>query len=406
MAGNIKTATIILISSFKTSKMEMEDPNLIATLIPVDNKKRAENAFCHKDNEIRYLPPTHGIPEGPTISTREATPAQEQSNDDHREYDSTHRLQLTFDKKPKDPTKGYCFGTNLQKCDVLLGDRGAHGISGLHFYITFDDIFDDGKHLILRDKSTNGTAVSYSGQASKEVRHDFTWILDLKREEGKWEVEVHVQGLEFKVELASHETCQAKYNEKVEDFLIYSRTAPPPLDGLELDSHRTTAQPLTPRQYPIYIRERGLGRGSFGGVDKVINVSTGAIDARKEFYEPQWAKGKERRKQQREDWLNQVRREIRIMKDNPHVSISTLQIGWRLTVPEGKHRSGRRVPRGPFALSGDAISSSRKSGESAQRKHHYCGRNHSPFFSGPQRASVPTSTRRGASRLEAGKYPC
>ncbi|KAA6413300.1 MAG: AGC kinase [Lasallia pustulata] len=321
MAGNIKTATIILISSFKTSKMEMEDPNLIATLIPVDNKKRAENAFCHKDNEIRYLPPTHGIPEGPTISTREATPAQEQSNDDHREYDSTHRLQLTFDKKPKDPTKGYCFGTNLQKCDVLLGDRGAHGISGLHFYITFDDIFDDGKHLILRDKSTNGTAVSYSGQASKEVRHDFTWILDLKREEGKWEVEVHVQGLEFKVELASHETCQAKYNEKVEDFLIYSRTAPPPLDGLELDSHRTTAQPLTPRQYPIYIRERGLGRGSFGGVDKVINVSTGAIDARKEFYEPQWAKGKERRKQQREDWLNQVRREIRIMKDNPHENI-------------------------------------------------------------------------------------
>ena len=155
----------------------MEDPNLIATLIPIDGKKLAEKAFCREQNERLYLPPTQGIPEGPTISSREATPAQELSKDDYREYDSTHRLQLTFDKKPKDPTKGYCFGTNLEKCDVLLGDRGAHGISGLHFYITFDDQFGDNfdskTHLILKEVSTNGTAVSYSGQASEEVRHRF-----------------------------------------------------------------------------------------------------------------------------------------------------------------------------------------------------------------------------------------
>ena len=119
----------------------MEDPNLIATWIPVDKKKRTEKAVCRKENESRYLPPTQWIPEGPSISSREATPAAQElsSNDDYREYDSTHRLQLTFGKKPKDPTKGYCFGTNLEKCDVFLGDRGAYGISGSHFYITFDD---------------------------------------------------------------------------------------------------------------------------------------------------------------------------------------------------------------------------------------------------------------------------
>ncbi len=152
----------------------MEDPNVIATLIPVDKEKRAENAFCHGENEERYLPPTRGIAEGPTISSQEATPAQEQPDNDHREYDSTHRLQLTFDKAPKDPTKGYSFGIDPQKCDVLLGNRGAHGISGLHFYITFDDTIDDKKHLILRDSSTNGTVVSYSDQAEEEVRHHFT----------------------------------------------------------------------------------------------------------------------------------------------------------------------------------------------------------------------------------------
>ncbi|KAI4088995.1 MAG: hypothetical protein L6R37_008116 [Teloschistes peruensis] len=83
----------------------MEDPNLTATLIPVDEYKRAENAFRLEDNEKRCLPPTRGIPEGPTISSREATPAREQHNDDHCKYDFTHRLQLTFGKQPKD-TRG------------------------------------------------------------------------------------------------------------------------------------------------------------------------------------------------------------------------------------------------------------------------------------------------------------
>lgn len=102
----------------------MEDSNLIATLIPVDQWKLAENAFCLKQNAGRYLPPTQGIEEGPTISSREATPAQEQPDDDHCKYESTHRLQLTFDKKSKDPTKGYSFGTNSKICDVLLGALG------------------------------------------------------------------------------------------------------------------------------------------------------------------------------------------------------------------------------------------------------------------------------------------
>ena len=367
---------------------KMEDPNLIATLIPVDDCKLTENAFCLERNEGRYLPPNRRIEEVHTISSREATPAGEHPNNDHCNYDSTHRLQLTFGKEPKDASKGYSFGTDSKKCDIVLGNRGAHGISGLHFCITFDVIHEE-KRLILRDSSTNGTAISYSGQARKEVRHHFTWILNLEKEEGKWEVEVHVQGLSFKVELASHKTCEADYNKNVEKFLKNSRTALPLLDGLGMDSHTTTAQPsqpLTPRQLPIYIRERKLGSGSFGGVDKVMDVSTGAIYARKEFYEPQWKKGKERRRQQEEDWLNRVRREVRIMRENPHVSMITLVNWMGSDRREGKHCSGRAFPRGPSALSGDAISSCRKSRGSAQRKPHCCGRNHRNIFSGSQRA--------------------
>lgn len=351
-----------------------------------------------------YLP-LEGSPNAPQS---QATPAREQPNDDHCKYDSTHRLQLSFDEKPKDPAKGYSFGTDSQRCDVLLGSRGAHQISGLHFSITFDDTIDDETHLILRDSSTNGTAVSYSDQAKEEVRHHFAWILDLEKEEGKWKIEVYTRGLSFKVELASHKTCKAEYDKNVEDFLQKTRSDLPPLDILGINSHTTTAQPsqpLTPRQLPIYIRERKLGSGSFGGVDKVIDVSTGAIYARKAFYEPQWGKGRERRMQQKEDWLNRVRREIRIMRENPHVSIITHMDWMESDRHKGKYRSGRGFPRGPCALSGDAILSSRKSGGSAQRKPHCCGRNHRIFFPGSQHAPIPTSAWRGTSRLEAGEYP-
>ena len=35
----------------------MEDPDLIAMLIPTDEDNLAKNAFRHVDNESRYLPP-------------------------------------------------------------------------------------------------------------------------------------------------------------------------------------------------------------------------------------------------------------------------------------------------------------------------------------------------------------
>src|SRR4051794_13855818 len=114
----------------------MEDPNLIVTLIPVDKDKLAENAFRLAHNSDRYLPPARGIAQGPTISSRDPTPApQSQADCDNN---STHCIQLTFSKEPKDPTRGFSFGTN-PNCDVLLGYRGTEGISGLHFCITFNE---------------------------------------------------------------------------------------------------------------------------------------------------------------------------------------------------------------------------------------------------------------------------
>lgn len=300
-----------------------EDPDLIATLIPIDKYYYAESAFSLKHNEKRCIPPIHSRDEGPAISSRESTPAYSLQEGDNDDYSRKYCLRLTFEKEPKDPAKGFAFGTDQQKCDVLLGTRGVRGTSGVHFHITFD-VIRGKKRLVLRDTSTNGSAVSYDGQAEHEVRHHFTWILNLDKPQSpngdtqEWKLQVHVRKLEFKFELASHRTCEAEYNKYVDEFLKLSQTTDPPLGGLSIESHTTEVAPSqsrTPGQRPIYIRAGLLGEGSFGRVNRVVDVSTGAIYARKTFHQPPTDI-------QRQRWLGRIRREIRIMREHPHVSMT------------------------------------------------------------------------------------
>lgn len=95
---------------------------------------------------------------------------------------------------------------------------------------------------------------------------------------------------------------------------------------LSIDSYTTEVAPSqfrTPRRRPVYIHEEKLGKGSFGQVDRVVGVSTGAIYAHKTFHEPPWAEDTEHRRCQRKGWLDQIRREIRIMMEHSHVSMVT-----------------------------------------------------------------------------------
>ena len=294
----------------------MTNAEHIATLIPVDRESYAERAFSRDDNKKRCLRPTRGFNDDPTIGSREPTPAYALSPQDNLNHEGSHRLLLKFDQPPKDPSKGYAFGTNKEKCDVVLASRGVRGTSGVHFHISFD-VINEKRRLVLRDSSTNGSAVSYNGQAGKEVRHHFTWILNLDKTDGQgvktgtWkEIQVHVQGLIFKVEPATHETCEIKHNKMVMDFLEHSRTADPPLSGLSINSYTTEVAPSqsrTPGQRPVYLQEQKLGKGSFGRVDRVVNASTGAIYARKRFFEPLWGKNDWHRKRQSDNWLANIR---------------------------------------------------------------------------------------------------
>ncbi|KAI9772280.1 MAG: hypothetical protein M1840_001029 [Geoglossum simile] len=279
----------------------MEDPDLIATLIPFG--KLAERAFRLPHNSDRYLKPAGEIAEPAVISSREPTPTVRRC------------------KRPMNIQQGYSFGTS-SRVDLSLGRRGTRGISTRHFCISFNE---QGR-VILKDSSTWGTTVSYGGKARDEVRHNFTWILSLGHNRKVYkDIIVRVNRLRFKVELASHETCGAEYLGNVNKFLEEIRATLPPFDMLGIYSQKTTAPPsqsLSPKQRPIYILERELGTGAFGRVDEVVDVSTGSTYARKTFFRP-YLRGKNQKERtlQQEGWQERVAREIRILRSYPHEHI-------------------------------------------------------------------------------------
>ncbi|KAL9084624.1 MAG: hypothetical protein Q9165_007979 [Trypethelium subeluteriae] len=296
----------------------MEDPDLIATLIPADKKNIAENAFRLDHNEKHRLKPSFTLSDVPTILSREPTPAPDDGPLLERlsKYDSTHHIELRFSKELRNPAKGYSFGTS-KDCDIRLGRRGQiPGIGGAHFNITFND----SEHLILNAHSTHGMSVSYNSEAQGEIRRQFNWRLDLKKEDGgHWDTEVHVpndNGLAFKVELATHQTCQAEYDAKVRDFLGNKQDPLSGVRGLGFEDRghsqlssiiHSPAEPSESSEHPIYIFERSLGKGLCGEVDMAIDVTSGDRHARKRFIRGRLSK---------KTWTATIKREARITRES------------------------------------------------------------------------------------------
>ncbi|QSS50360.1 serine/threonine protein kinase [Histoplasma capsulatum var. duboisii H88] len=255
----------------------MDNPNLILTL-KAYKETPGVSALQLQHNSDRYIPPPSESDFD--VRSREATPFldPDENNNDLRAQE-THRLCFTFDHPPMEIGRGFSFGTD-RKCDVLLAEkRGQRGISGFHFYITFDDK----GYLIIKDESTNGTAVSYDGWGAEKTRHHFKWILFPERK-----LRIHLPN-EFylEIEFANHETCQTEYHINLMAYLREKREASLPHSFPDIHSHITTALPsqrLSPRKAPIYLPGNILGKGTFGTVRLVTDVSTAEVYAAKEFH--------------------------------------------------------------------------------------------------------------------------
>ncbi|OJD13199.1 hypothetical protein AJ78_06317 [Emergomyces pasteurianus Ep9510] len=222
MTLDLRPATLLKV-------IETEDSNLILTVKATVKRKQAPiKALMLPHNRDQYMPSDE--PDD-VVESREITPyADLEEEDDTTERERSHQLRLTFNRPPIDIERGFFFGTDKQAYDVLLETKTRQGdISEIHFYITFND---EECLVLMGALNTGGTAVSYDGWGQRSRRRrDFKWILFLDRKN--------------------------------------LTTAP--------------TEPLSSKQCPIYVPSRGLGRGVFGEVVLVTDVSSAKLYAAKVF---------------------------------------------------------------------------------------------------------------------------
>ena len=266
----------------------MDDPNIIATLIATGTN-RAERAFQFEHIKERYEAPADDA----RPFSKENTPCLGEDSDDEdsnykepKNKDATsHRLELSFDKPPMDVNYGFVFGWGPD-CDIQLldredlrpGDRDKVGkVSQGHFTFTFDAQ----RRVVLRDFSKYGTTISYDGKAGNELRSHFTWIIF----PGYKTIEISIPraDISFKIKLETHEDRDEEF------FTNVDRVFPPgvrmgegglatPMLQLHMSSqNRSVASSGTTTlgPGPIYLQHERIGKGTFGKVYRMTDVSTG-----------------------------------------------------------------------------------------------------------------------------------
>lgn len=252
----------------------MNSPNTFAILTPDDDIARARSAFRLPENADLFHEATGGVADEQTIDSREATPAPPFLTEGEADggLETSDRIILTFDKAVKNTGRGFHFGANKVSSDVFLAHRGTKGTSGQQFHITFNK---QGWISLHDDRSSYGSAVSYSREKQDEVRKKEIWVLS--RGPGSrtpWkDVKIHAGGLAFKIEFPNWRAGRPEYRKNLQELFEQSQMAPPSVDLLNFDSFPSTAtpgQPQTPRQRPIYLDDKLIGKGKFGEVRRVI----------------------------------------------------------------------------------------------------------------------------------------
>ncbi|KAK3174011.1 hypothetical protein K4F52_010317, partial [Lecanicillium sp. MT-2017a] len=295
----------------------MYSSNVFAVLTACDQLNKASSAFKLTHNKKWLHPATGGIAVAPTIGSREATPADDVSFNDLENH--ADRLIITFDELLNDHRTGLQFGTSQSACHVLLGHAGTIGISRRQYNIAVDRKL----RLQLHDYySSHGTAVTrrtYVRAKSSEaierppkLRKRETWTL--AKEPGSpnymGDIFIHCGRLIVQIEFPNHTKKDWTYIGNLK-ALYSKKPGLPLLEGIQLDSVIATQQPTesaTPTQHTLYYWEEELGRGQFGTVRKVIRARDGEVFAAKEFRHPSHDR-------------SIIRREYKIMRDNPHPNI-------------------------------------------------------------------------------------
>ena len=287
---------------------------VVVSLVALNERTR--RAWAHKHNERYYVGPSFkGFQERPGTS-RQSTPS------DHGYLeDDEAELRLSFNKRPKDITKGWMFGRDRNLCDLYCGetdDIDGYNIGRQTFFIT---ISKQGNVILtnLREKivMTVGYGIQKAGR-----RREFVWIMF---SDCPGVVVTTANLLKFIVTVTKpcnqttlYKTLQAQFLKDVEDSMP-SIPLPSVANGI---TTANTSLVTTSNHCPFYYirKDRLLGKGSFGKVYVVVDASTGVEYAGKKFFG------------------GYDRSEPRILATQPHVSrITFFRFRYDLFFASGKY---------------------------------------------------------------------
>lgn len=271
----------------------------------------------------------------------------EHQDDNEENWKKCDRLEIRFSHPPA-AGSGFLFGTDKNKCDVVLpalhvrsnrrrpSQTPEFAISRKHFYITFDD-----QHrLIIRDCSSRGTIVTYNGQGGKKRRH-FTWIIGGDQFPDKTEtimIEIH-KHLKFQIIVMMPKNARTR-RKNIDRMMQDTAASLYEFGGLGIESTVSTAVPSgaqTPHTDPILIQRQQIGKGAFSRVHLVWDVSTGLQYAAKEFNDIQ-----------KSDW----QREAALLMRCQHVSVCDQPQNYHKLMPRTKGPyCSHRIPSGEIVSS-------------------------------------------------------
>ncbi|EEQ90607.1 serine/threonine protein kinase [Blastomyces dermatitidis ER-3] len=274
-------------------------------------------------------------------------PREESSTDFFPDFVGSEMLKLTFSKGPKN-YQGFVLGRESHTCDIVLASQTSPDVSGSHCFLTFNE-YDQ---LILHDTSTNGTIVSYNGKGA-ENRKKFSWIVagHPVPDEEMHDIVIQLgKDLSFRIVCAKR-TNEEEYTAKIRQFRSdLEKLEESALDSLNLESRLITAhytQSHSPRQEPLLLALSELGRGAFGVVTCLWDVSCGVTYAQKT---PLAAQTKHMAQSEHDQLIEEWGNEIDLLKSVSHPIGSGI-----FTWTEPAHCASRYKPQNILVLHRDPL---------------------------------------------------
>ena len=260
--------------------------HLVARLVALNERTR--QAWAHPHNRSYHRPASF---QGSSVydgKSREPTPSDADMNAYNRVHDTEPEISLYLDDRPKDPSKGWVFGSDRKACDIYCGESdrsGRYNIGRQTLSITMNKQ----SHVVLKHlKNTNRTQVQYDDQKAGD-RRDFVWIMLPYCKK----ISVTTANmLKFKVKVINpcklRESSRRSRSILLDWFLGDVQDAIPSTPLRSVGSGSTTSGSslcCVPKTQPFYYvcKDRPLGSGSFGKVYIVVDVSTGVEYAGKTF---------------------------------------------------------------------------------------------------------------------------